>query len=814
MYMSHHQPPVRRGPWIEDKIIGSGGFGTVVLWRNEETGDHLALKKCRLQNEMTPKHRHRWQLEVDIMRRLQHDNVVMALEVPEELRGPTNELPLLAMEYCSKGDLRKALNQAENCCGMQEYDIRCLIHDVASALEYLHSKRIIHRDLKPENIVLQQVDDVIVFKLIDLGYAKELDQGSVCTSFVGTLQYLAPELFASRQYSQTVDYWSFGTVVYECITGVRPFLPTYPPVQWHREVCAKSPDDICAWIDPDSDVKFSKNLPPPFHLCIPMTSYLEQWLRLMLRWDPKQRGGGMVQLDGSALRPKCFLLLEQILNTKIVHVLNVESNQLLAYPLKADDSMAHIQNCLELETKIPVAEQDLLLASGVSPDLKNPAMQCWSEPSAEEWVVFLFRKGAASNSPRRRKLPQMLQCIVKEPRTLLPFNEQRVAWAQAVFFLQLQNKDFKRLILSQRAAMLNLLRINSKFAKLKTKMMNELEKLMARKDHFKQSLEFDIQQYNEQAAGGVTSERMFSRWTRMGEDIEKYMQLKDRASQLETKSGAVTTKIVELQKSPFGKARQNDTLTECEERAKQLFHELRQTPKEHRSSALTDHNPMVQLVVKSVLCLDKALADLYIHLGKVMECRQDLQVIIPELERCIEEIAAAGRQLTAHQQRRQQDIWMLVKVALKQVRPGLPRSNSRSSNLSNNSQGSNSQGSNTPVGPVSLSSVPSDHGSGSLMSFKIMEDARMQNRRMREMMSSMMREQDDYISIISTMDELSLPHTPKQAGESPSSTPTHTASHKFSTPSSPQVNHGAGSYGDNMLYVNNRTNGITSNENG
>lgn len=42
----------------------------------------------------------------------------------------------------------------------------------------------------------------------------------------------APELFASQKYTCTVDYWSFGTVVFECITGVRPFLPQSPPVQW------------------------------------------------------------------------------------------------------------------------------------------------------------------------------------------------------------------------------------------------------------------------------------------------------------------------------------------------------------------------------------------------------------------------------------------------------------------------------------------------------------------------------------------------------------------------------------------------------
>ncbi len=59
----------------------------------------------------------------------------------------------------------------------------------------MHNRRIIHRDFKPENIVLKQTDERIVYKLIDLGYAKELGQSSLALSFVGTLAYLAPELF-------------------------------------------------------------------------------------------------------------------------------------------------------------------------------------------------------------------------------------------------------------------------------------------------------------------------------------------------------------------------------------------------------------------------------------------------------------------------------------------------------------------------------------------------------------------------------------------------------------------------------------------
>lgn len=84
----------------------------------------------------------------------------------------------------------------------------------------------------------------LIHKIIDLGYAKELDQGSLCTSFVGTLQYLAPELLEQQKYTVTVDYWSFGTLAFECITGFRPFLPNWQPVQWHTKVRQKGELDI------------------------------------------------------------------------------------------------------------------------------------------------------------------------------------------------------------------------------------------------------------------------------------------------------------------------------------------------------------------------------------------------------------------------------------------------------------------------------------------------------------------------------------------------------------------------------------------
>uniref|UniRef100_A0A3Q2EEI5 IkappaB kinase n=1 Tax=Cyprinodon variegatus TaxID=28743 RepID=A0A3Q2EEI5_CYPVA len=340
------QQPQTCGPWELKERLGTGGFGNVTRWQNKDTEEQIALKQCR--QELSERNKERWCLEIQIMRRLDHVNVVAARDVPEGMQRlvATNDLPLLAMEYCQGGDLRKYLNILDNCCGMREGSILILLRDISSALTYLHSKRIIHRDLKPENIVLQQGEKRLIHKIIDLGYAKELDQSSLCTSFVGTLQYLAPELIERQKYTVSVDYWSFGTLVFECITGFRPFLPTWQPVP-----------------------------------CL-LTERLEKWLQLMLKWSPKERGK-----DPNATPSDCFLQLEMILKLKLVHVLNMMSAKILIYAISDDETVASLQLRIEKDTNIPAANQELLLEAGLVLEANALASQLfggkWSKlPSA------------------------------------------------------------------------------------------------------------------------------------------------------------------------------------------------------------------------------------------------------------------------------------------------------------------------------------------------------------------------------------------------------------------------------------------------
>jgi len=140
--------------------LGTGSFGVVHVWQNVESGEKIALKKCRFgpevalsykvrQEEKGPllgltmpflsKHREQWRQEVDIMLRLSHSNVVKCRPTPAQLAAldpaaAGGGLPLLCMEFCAGGDLRKVLNKATSCAGLSQKEVLDLASDLTSAL--------------------------------------------------------------------------------------------------------------------------------------------------------------------------------------------------------------------------------------------------------------------------------------------------------------------------------------------------------------------------------------------------------------------------------------------------------------------------------------------------------------------------------------------------------------------------------------------------------------------------------------------------------------------------------------------------------
>uniref|UniRef100_A0A4W5MAX1 IkappaB kinase n=1 Tax=Hucho hucho TaxID=62062 RepID=A0A4W5MAX1_9TELE len=589
------------GSWELKERLGTGGFGNVTRWQNKDTEEQIAIKQCR--QELSERNRERWCLEIQIMKRLDHVNVVAAREVPEGLQSSLriNDLPLLAMEYCQGGDLRKYLNLLENCCGMREGSILILLRDISSALTYLHKKRIIHRDLKPENIVLQQGEKRLIHKIIDLGYAKELDQNSLCTSFVGTLQYLAPELLERQKYTVTVDYWSFGTLVFECITGFRPFLPTWQPVPWHSKLKLKQDHDIVVYEDLTGEVRFSKHLPQPNNLNTLLLGRLESWLQLMLRWSPQERG----KADPQTTSSDCFSQLETILELKLVHVLNMVSAKIFTYSVSANESVADLQQRIGSDTNIPPANQELLLEAGLALEPQGEAGQC----AIDYTVIYLILLYTGT-------LSFSFSLSETDPKHVLSYSPLRRTWGQAWDTIRTLKEDWQRLQQGQKAALMSLLRHNSSLSKQKNEMVSMNQRLTAKLDFFSTSLHIDMDKYQEQRATGI-----------------------ERVTELDEEMMLLQTDIVDLQRQPWRSGEALDTLCGG------------------------DSQEVVRLVVQAVQFYERKLKDFYTHLSKTVVCRQRVMELLPRVEGVVQRMAESEQVLMNLQERRQRELWNLLKVA-------------------------------------------------------------------------------------------------------------------------------------------------------
>ncbi|EGR31851.1 never in mitosis gene A-related kinase, putative [Ichthyophthirius multifiliis] len=198
------------------KPIGQGKFSTVY---KAETSDNkiAALKKIKIFDMMDPKQRDKCLKEVELMKPLDHKNIIKYLDSFIH----NNEL-IIVTEWAEKGDLKRLIKiqqQEEN--PFEELKIWEYMNQIASALNHMHEKRIMHRDLKPANIFIAS-DDIL--KIGDLGLGREFSSETIeAYSKVGTPLYMSPELLNGEGYDMKSDIWSLGCIIYEFCELKSPF---------------------------------------------------------------------------------------------------------------------------------------------------------------------------------------------------------------------------------------------------------------------------------------------------------------------------------------------------------------------------------------------------------------------------------------------------------------------------------------------------------------------------------------------------------------------------------------------------------------
>ncbi|VEN51933.1 unnamed protein product [Callosobruchus maculatus] len=366
------------GDWRKISDLGSGAFGVVSLWKSDTTEDCIAVKRCKFlsPDSLSNRQRQRWCEEVKRMAQMDHPNIVHHKPLPNELKvalqkyNPTG-LPLLSMEYCSLGNLRRHLHMPQNLCGLVETQLRKALMDIANGVTYLHTLGIAHRDIKPDNVVLQlssESKDEVVYKLIDLGYAKEL--GDSMVSLVGTSHYLAPEIVKGERYGPQVDYWSMGVLAYELTTGTLPFLPEFSPIERFSKLAEKSDHDICAYISYSGAVVFSSEIRPECRAGGSLRHHLANWLKSALRFDAKRRGicsnedslgtlSHPKQVD--EIQQKPFERLIQSVSKPVVKLFYANKMELYEYEIDNETLVGTIREWVSRDVKATKHEHVLLM---------------------------------------------------------------------------------------------------------------------------------------------------------------------------------------------------------------------------------------------------------------------------------------------------------------------------------------------------------------------------------------------------------------------------------------------------------------------
>ena len=209
--LSFEKSSVKRFTYIA--TIGQGHWGPIQLCRGDEHKLFVCkiIEKTELRNEKQRQHVIK---EVQVMRQLNHPFIGRMYGTYK-----TDAHICIILESLLSGDFFTYLNCKNN---ITQTDTIFFIQCITIAITYLHENNIIHRDLKPENIMI--CDDGYV-KLIDFGYANMCYENKM-RSWLGTPEYIAPEITNFEYYGIAVDWWSVGIIMYECIEGNTPFNDT------------------------------------------------------------------------------------------------------------------------------------------------------------------------------------------------------------------------------------------------------------------------------------------------------------------------------------------------------------------------------------------------------------------------------------------------------------------------------------------------------------------------------------------------------------------------------------------------------------
>jgi serine/threonine protein kinase len=255
--------------------LGKGTYGTVVLVRQKETGRLFAQKQFKKASLVVHKKLvEQTKTERAILESVNRHPFVVKLYYAFQ----DDEKLYLILEYAQGGELFHHLSLERM---FSEETAAFYMAEMVLALDHLHNTvGVVYRDLKPENCLLDAEGHLL---LTDFGLSKvPVDNADKCRSFLGTIEYMAPEIISGHEYGMAVDWWSLGALGHDLLTGSPPFTgPNNAKIQ-HKILHSKL--QLPYFLGPDA----------------------KDFLTRLLRKDPKKRLGANMPKDLQTIKSHRF----------------------------------------------------------------------------------------------------------------------------------------------------------------------------------------------------------------------------------------------------------------------------------------------------------------------------------------------------------------------------------------------------------------------------------------------------------------------------------------------------------------------------
>ena len=206
--------------------IGEGSYSQVVLARDKHSNKQYAVKVLDKRHIIKEKKVKYVNIEKHALNRLSNQMGIISLYFTFQDKARL----YFVLDYASNGELLTLIKKYNT---LNEECVRHFGAQILSAIKYMHDNGVIHRDIKPENILL---DDKLRIQITDFGTARLLEKKNDeseeypldvrAKSFVGTAEYVSPELLESKYCGKPGDIWAFGCIVYQMVAGKPPFKAT------------------------------------------------------------------------------------------------------------------------------------------------------------------------------------------------------------------------------------------------------------------------------------------------------------------------------------------------------------------------------------------------------------------------------------------------------------------------------------------------------------------------------------------------------------------------------------------------------------